>query len=374
MIELIALAIALYITSKLLPKLNEAESIPIPTITNPGLTGWEVLDTSQFYSRNDKSKDVMTVRIQEPAVDINRINSSKGEKKRFIYRPETFDQYIGQPLAKAKCKLSIQKIKEDIKTHILIDGIRGHGKTTLVRIVAKQLNAKLIERVGKLVTVDNLPDILNEINASTDEHVMFFIDEMDKLSSDVLKIMNPVLEDYELAGAKIRRFIFAGATINKYDLINRAPDTLDRIDTQIRLERYSVDDVYQILSQYHTQLYSQYQIKEESLKVISSNCKFNPRTGIAMLTDLLILKEVEEVLTVNNVLKDGLTSRDKRILETLAGSKRPLGANALAQLVGISQADYQAEYEPYLCEMGYVARVPSRVITDKGRQLLEVLK
>jgi Holliday junction DNA helicase RuvB len=384
MLEIISLAIAIcaidYIRKLFSPK-PAIEPVIVPAnskilqgflIENPGPTGWENIDTSKFVLRKRKS-DPLVMEIREPQIDIDNINSSNEPVKKFIYRPNCFEDYIGQPTAKARCQLVISKIQAGMKTHILIDGIRGHGKTTLVRIVANQLGAHMIERVGKMVTVDNLVEILNEINGSTAEHVMFFVDEMDKLSSDVLKILNPVLEDFEIAGKHVRKFIFAGATINKFDLINRAPDTLDRIDTHIRLERYSMEDVAKILVQYKIQLYNHINVTGADVVKLAMNCKFNPRTGISMLSDLIILKTADEVLKVNNVLKDGLTTWDKRILETLAGSTKAMGANALAQRVGLSQADYQTEYEPYLAEMGYIARVPSRIITEKGKKILEVL-
>ena len=51
-----------------------------------------------------------------------------------------------------------------------------------------------------------------------------------------------------------------------------------------------------------------------------------------------------------------------------------MGANSLAMRIGKSQKEYMVEYEPYLVEYGYVDRVPSRVISDKGRKLIKELE
>jgi len=59
------------------------------------------------------------------------------------------------------------------------------------------------------------------------------------------------------------------------------------------------------------------------------------------------------------------------LLEILSKAKRPMGANALAMKLGMGQKEYEREYEPFLVEYGYVDRVPSRIITDKGRKFLE---
>ena len=38
------------------------------------------------------------------------------------------------------------------------------------------------------------------------------------------------------------------------------------------------------------------------------------------------------------------------------------------------QKDYESSVEPFLCEHEYVARRPSRIITEKGRKVLEIIK
>ena len=58
---------------------------------------------------------------------------------------------------------------------------------------------------------------------------MFFIDELDTMDWKDLKILNPVIESYKIAGKKIKPFIFVGATINKHLLLDKNSDTLDRI-------------------------------------------------------------------------------------------------------------------------------------------------
>jgi len=50
-----------------------------------------------------------------------------------------------------------------------------------------------------------------------------------------------------------------------------------------------------------------------------------------------------------------------------------MGSNALSQRCSISQQEYEREFEPYLCEYGYINRVPSRIISEKGKQLLNNL-
>ena len=103
-------------------------------------------------------------------------------------------------------------------------------------------------------------------------------------------------------------------------------------------------------------------------------CKFNPRTSITLLEEYIIETSIEKVFNNNHIVKSGLTNIDIKILQTLNNSKRAMGANALAMKVGLSQEEYVAGYEPFLVEYGYINRIPSRVITEKGEILLKSIE
>ena len=58
------------------------------------------------------------------------------------YRPQIFEDLIGQDVVSETIKNSIQADK--IPNAYLFTGIRGIGKTTIARIVAKSINLSLI--------------------------------------------------------------------------------------------------------------------------------------------------------------------------------------------------------------------------------------
>ena len=333
------------------------------------------LDAIFEHIRTDnipQSDQPLSVTIKEGQFDINRIKSYEGETlRKFEFRPQNFNQFIGQEEAKERLKTVEKKIKKGLKGHFLIDGIKGHGKTTLVELFAKQINAKIIERIGKQVNVDNLPDIIMEINESKEKNVILFIDEFDTMDWKDIKMLNPIIESFKIMGKDIKPFIFCGATINKHILIKNNPDTLDRIPTPIKLKRYNSIEMLQILEQYIKELYSDEKIDPKALVFIAKNCKYNPRTAIALLEEYIVENDIKKVLKNCNIIKDGLNNIDIKILTTLNESTKAIGANALAMKVRISQQEYEREFEPYLIEYDYINRVPSRVITEKGRALLK---
>lgn len=317
----------------------------------------------------------LKVELKNPQFDTSRIIEYKGEEiKAFEFRPQTWEQFIGQIEGKNRAKTIIKKAKRGIRSHFLVDGIKGHGKTTFVELLAKSLNAKLIQRVGKQVDEDSLIDIVNEINRSTEKYVIFFLDEIETTDWRVIKILNPIIEQFKINNVRIKPFIFAGATINKHILITNNPDTLDRIPTHIKFARYTAEDIEKIIKQYREQLYSDENIPDEVIKIISKNTKFNPRTSIAILEDFIVEQDIKKVLKNYKIIKDGLNEIDIEILKVLNQTTRAMGANALAMRVKLSQKEYVTEFEPFLVEYGYINRVPSRVITEKGKELLNEIK
>jgi len=326
------------------------------------------------HTKNEvtQENDSLSVTIKEGQFDVSKIVEYEGETLRKLeYRPDSLEKFIGQEEAKDRLKTVIKKVKKGFKSHFLLDGPKGHGKTTFVKLFAKLINAHLIERIGKQVDIDSLVNIVNEINTSKSKYVILFVDEIDTMDWKVIKVLNPIIESFEIAGKKIKPFIFVGATINKHILIKNNPDTLDRIPTHIKFKRYNSIEILQILEQYIKELYSDENVKPEALITIAENCKYNPRTAIALLEEYIVEENIEKVLQNCNIVKKGLTKIDVKLLQILNNSKRAIGANSLAQKTGLSQQEYEREFEPYLCEYDYINRVPSRVITEKGKQLLE---
>jgi len=319
--------------------------------------------------------ETLSVVIKDGQLDTNKIVEYKGEGvRKFEFRPDCLEKFVGQEEAKDRLLTIIKKIKKGLKGHFLIDGIKGHGKTLMCEIFAKLIDAHLIKRIGKQINEDNLVDIINEINLSKSKNVLLFVDELDSMDWKTIKILNPIIESFEIAGKKIKPFIFVGATINKHILIKNNPDTLDRIPTHIKFKRYNSIEILEIIEQYINELYSDEDIKPEDLVVISENCKYNPRTAIALLEEYIVECDIQKVLANCNIMNMGLTKIDIKLLKILNESTKAIGANVLATKAGLSQEEYVREFEPYLVEYGYINRVPSRIITEKGKQLLEELK
>ena len=367
MISILCLIVAIIICGKCFWGWNK-----IPKVTEFGMIDGEPI----VIGEKEMPDEPPSVILKQPKFDTSKIKSYEGgEQKAFEFRPQTWKQFIGQEEAKDEVQTIIKKVKRGIKGHILVNGIRGHGKTSFIELLAKNLNAKLIEKVGKqMEDPETLVNVINEINESKEEYVIFFIDEIDTMKWQTLKMLNPIIESFKIDGKKIKPFIFASATINKHILKTKTPDTLDRIPHHIVFKRYSSQEIAKIVKQYTEQLYPDDVVSEEVIRTISENCKFNPRTAISLLGNYIVENNITKVLKTARVVKDGLTDIDIKILTVLNNASRPMGLNAVAGKVGLSPKDYSTEYEEFLYEYNYINRVPSRVIGEEGKKILKELE
>jgi Holliday junction DNA helicase RuvB len=295
--------------------------------------------------------------------------------KKYSYRPQTLEQYIGQENAKELVKLNIKKIKTMKAVHFVISGTRGHGKSTLAYIISNMLNFDISTYVGGSFTKENLQEFLVK-NADAEKPQILFIDETHGLDKKTAEFMYPLLEDFILpvGNIKVRPFVFVGATTDKNILLKKFAPLVDRCGCQLNLEHYLAEDIKSILKQYNDQLY-QKNITEEVYDILAVNSRFNPRTSIAMLEDFIVSEDINRVLNAHRVVKSSLTTDDILILKHLVEIDKPVGVETLAIIIQQTKQDYLTLAEPFLLQQGYLTRTArGRIATIKGKQLLTTIK
>lgn len=319
--------------------------------------------------------------LKEGSFDASKIKEYNQSTKKFLYRPQTLNEYIGQENAKNLVRLNLKKIETLRPVHFLISGKKGCGKSTMAYLLKNLLNAEMIEYIAsEIVNPEQVVDIVNRINYKENgelraekENVILFIDETHALPPKMCEIFYPILEDYKISGKNIKPFIFIGATTEKNELIRKVAPLIDRIQVQIELENYTDDNLITILKQYLNKMYLEHEHKIEEFKfrVIAENCKNTPRIAITLLEDCLIESNMDYVLRNHRIVSRGLTDIDYKIMLILRNSPKPMGEAALAQACGISLADYRIVYEPYLVENEMITRtLRGRTIGYKGLEVL----
>jgi Holliday junction DNA helicase RuvB len=293
---------------------------------------------------------------------------------KFDYTPSTLAEYIGQENAKYRINTYVKKIKQVKPVHLIISGTRGHGKSTLVYIIAKMLGVEIDTYVGGSFTIENLNDFLQR---NSDDRVfrVLFIDEIHGLSREVSEYMLPLLQSFILpdGNQRVKPFVLMGATTNLEILQRNSQPFVDRCDL-IELEHYTADDIKQMLKQYNDKLYRA-NVSNEVYDLLANNTRFNPRTSLSMFDDLIIEEDIYKILKGRQILKDGLTTKDVIVLKHLKEIEKPVGIEVLAVITQQTRESYKDLQEPYLLQMGYISRTArGRIVTEKGKNIIRGLE
>ena len=294
-----------------------------------------------------------------------------------ILRPQTLEGYIGQDKVKENLMvyISAARRRNENLDHVLLYGPPGLGKTTLAHIIANEMHTRITVTSGP--AIEKAADLVALLSKLTENEVLF-IDEIHRLNHSVEEILYPALEDYALdfiigkgpSAKSIRlslpRFTLVGATTKAGRL--SAP-LRDRFGVHARLEMYSTEQLVKIVRNSSKVLETE--IDAEAAAMLAGRSRGTPRIanrllkrvrdfadvlGDGKITDMV----VAHAMKVMEVDELGLDSVDKNILTTIIDkfSGGPVGLDTLASATGEDSTTIEDVYEPYLLQLGFVARTP----------------
>lgn len=309
--------------------------------------------------------------------------SEEDEQAEYSLRPRFLSEYIGQTRAKENLKIYIEAAKQrsEALDHVLLYGPPGLGKTTLSHIIANELGVQVRTTSGPAI---ERPGDLAAILTNLQPHDLLFIDEIHRLPRSVEEVLYPAMEDYALdimigKGPSARSvrldlppFTLVGATTRAGSL--SAP-LRDRFGVVSRLEYYTIEELSFIV-QRTADLFG-VGIRGEGAEEIARRSRGTPRIANRLLKrvrdfaqvvgDGLITEETaREALNRMQVDRLGLDHVDHRLLlsiiEKFAGG--PVGLDTIAANIGEEAQTVEDVYEPYLMQIGLLARTPrGRVVT-----------
>jgi len=105
-----------------------------------------------------------------------------------LLRPEKWDDYIGQGNIKKNLKIIIDaaKARGEASDHLLFYGQAGLGKTTLARLVAKEMGASM--KITSGPAIEKMGD-LAAILSNLDRGDVLFIDEAHRLNRMIEEVL-----------------------------------------------------------------------------------------------------------------------------------------------------------------------------------------
>ena len=292
-------------------------------------------------------------------------------------RPTMMKDYVGQEKIKKSLEIYIQAAKKrgDALDHVLLYGPPGLGKTTLSHIIANELGSSIKITSGPAIEkVADLASILSNLN----EHDVLFIDEIHRLSRAVEEVLYPAMEDFSLdiilgkgPSARTMRlplqpFTLIGATTKAGMLTG---PLRDRFGVVCRLEMYSNEELSSIITRSANIL--GIDIDADASMELARRSRGTPRIANRFLKRVRDYAEVKgsgtitlpickEALTMLEVDDLGLDYNDKKILNTIIDKFHggPVGLDTLAAATGEDSNTIEDVYEPYLLQLGFIARTP----------------
>ncbi len=298
-------------------------------------------------------------------------------------RPGTLEEYVGQQQIKQNLHVFLQaaKQRQQALEHVLLHGAPGLGKTTLAHILAKEMGVGLritsgpaIERAGDLAA------ILSNLEPGS----ILFIDEIHRLNRTIEEVLYPAMEDFQLdivigkgpAARTVRldlpRFTLVGAT-TRMSLISSP--LRDRFGNTFRLEFYEPKELVAIIRRAAGIL--KIPIDQAAAEIIAARSRRTPRIANRLLKRVRDYAEVHgdgritaaiatEALDQLEIDPLGLDQVDRKILQQIIEKFQggPVGLTTIAAAVAEEVATVEDIYEPFLLQLGFLARTPrGRVAT-----------
>lgn len=313
--------------------------------------------------------------IQTKVIDLSVIES-KFEKdiKSKIFRPQNFEQYIGQTRAKETIRDYIKGTQERDKTfpHTLIYGKAGCGKTTLAEIIAKEL-----KRPFKEITASQLKNPLELMFKIAEvQGGVLFTDEIHELDRPTVESIYSIMEYFTYQGNPIKPFTLIGATTELGEIKKDRRPFFERFPLPIPLVGYDEKEISEIAKQYLTNTFPSDTLSDSIITTIGNNSRRTPRTALQLVDATIYAgNNVQRALDNRDIIKDGYTRADLKVLKYVKKNENGVGLQGIVSYLETSGENYLYDIEPFLLTNDLILRTPrGRKITEEGKKKIEELE
>ena len=246
------------------------------------------------------------------------------------YRPTTLDSFVGQSHIISKDKALYKLIKQKDIPHLFFYGKPGTGKTTLAKIIAREISSDYHYFNATTFKIEDLRKVFDRYKNSFIKPLIF-IDEVHRLSKNQQEVLLPIMENYDatIIGASTENpfFTLTSAIRSRSFLYEFLPFTYNEME---RILNIVLKDIDITLSN---------EVKDYLIYSSSGDAR-------AMLTLLNFSYKVDQEISLNslkelraNVIGDGVSSSSSHydlasaMIKSLRGSNVDAALYYMARLI-----------------------------------------
>lgn len=245
-------------------------------------------------------------------------------------RPTSLETFVGQSHIISKDKALYKLIKQKDIPHLFFYGKPGTGKTTLAKIIAKEIGTDYYYFNATSIKVEDLRKVFDKYKGALIKPLIF-IDEVHRLSKNQQEVLLPIMENYDaiIIGASTENpfFTLTNAIRSRSFLYEFKPFTKDEMNKILYIALKDID----------------ININDEAKEYLIISSSGDARAMLTLLNfsykvskdiNIDILKELRE-----NVIGDGVSSSDTHydlasaMIKSLRGSNVDAALYYMARLI-----------------------------------------
>ncbi|MDH1975820.1 replication-associated recombination protein A [Aliarcobacter butzleri] len=245
-------------------------------------------------------------------------------------RPTNLETFVGQSHIISKDKALYKLIKQKDIPHLFFYGKPGTGKTTLAKIIAKEIGTDYYYFNATSIKVEDLRKVFDKYKGALIKPLIF-IDEVHRLSKNQQEVLLPIMENYDaiIIGASTENpfFTLTNAIRSRSFLYEFKPFTKDEMNKILYIALKDID----------------INISDEAKEYLIISSSGDARAMLTLLNfsykvskdiNIDLLKELRE-----NVIGDGVSSSDTHydlasaMIKSLRGSNIDAALYYMARLI-----------------------------------------